>query len=157
MTHALRNHWVALASGALFGVGLVVSGMTRPQKVIGFLDIGGAWDASLALVMVAAIAVHFLAYRLIRRRAAPVWAEKFALPTRREIDAKLVLGAAVFGVGWGLGGYCPGPGVVSLGAGEVGALVFVGTMSLGLLAAGKLERNASQRATRIVAPRAEGG
>ena len=131
---------VAFGSGALFGAGLLVSGMTLPAKVIGFLDVFGAWDASLAFVMLGAIAVHFLAYRLIRGRASPLLAQKWALPTRRDIDFKLVAGAAVFGLGWGLAGYCPGPAVVSLASGASGVIVFTAAMLAGMLAASRLER-----------------
>jgi uncharacterized membrane protein YedE/YeeE len=131
---------VAFGSGALFGAGLLVSGMTMPAKVIGFLDVFGAWDASLAFVMLGAIAVHFLAYRLIRGRASPLLAEKWVLPTRRDIDFKLIAGAVVFGLGWGLAGYCPGPALVSLASGAPGVFVFTGAMLAGMLAASRLER-----------------
>lgn len=123
----------ALAAGVLFGAGLVVSGMTLPSKVTGFLDVTGRWDASLALVMVGAIVVHAVLYRMIRRRSSPLFDERFHVPTRSDLDGKLVAGAALFGVGWGLGGFCPGPGLVSLGAGQGGAVVFVATMVLGML------------------------
>jgi uncharacterized membrane protein YedE/YeeE len=129
----------ALAAGLLFGGGLAVSGMTRPQKVLGFLDVFGHWDPSLMLVMLGAIGVHLFAYRLIRGRSAPLFAAKFAVPSRRDLDAKLLIGAAVFGAGWGLGGYCPGPGIVSLPGGGMGALVFVGAMLAGMLGTGRLE------------------
>lgn len=120
-----RQHAVAAVAGLLFGAGLVLGGMTQPAKVIGFLDPGGQWDPSLALVMVGAIAVHALAYRIVRGRAAPLFANAFSVPTRRDLDAPLLLGAALFGVGWGLGGYCPGPGLVSLGSGRLEPLAFV--------------------------------
>jgi len=123
----------ALGAGALFGVGLAVSGMTMPSKVMGFLDVLGAWDPSLAFVMIGAIAVHAVAYRLITRRSSPLVDTRFHLPTRKDIDARLVLGAALFGVGWGLAGYCPGPGLVSAAGGAVPALVFVAGMTLGML------------------------
>lgn len=129
----------ALAAGLVFGAGLVVSGMTRPEKVLGFLDVFGDWDASLMFVMAGAIAVHVFAYRLIRRRETPLFAAKFMLPTRRDLDAKLLIGAGVFGAGWGLGGYCPGPGIVSLPGGGMAAAVFVIAMIAGMLATGKLE------------------
>jgi uncharacterized membrane protein YedE/YeeE len=134
----------ALGAGALFGVGLAVSGMTRPQKVLGFLDVFGAWDASLMFVMLGAIGVHWIAYRMIRGRSAPLFAPKFVVPTRRDLDAKLVIGAAVFGAGWGLGGYCPGPGIVSLPHGGSGALIFVIAMLVGLFATGKVEARLSR-------------
>ena len=123
---------VALASGALFGVGLVVSGMTKPSKVTGFLDLFGHWDPSLAFVMVGAIGVYALLSRVVLRRAAPVFDDRFHLPSTKPIDARLVAGAAVFGVGWGLGGFCPGPGLVALGSGALGPVVFVVTMSAGM-------------------------
>jgi uncharacterized protein len=133
---------VAFAAGLCFAAGLVVSGMTRPTKVLGFLNVLGDWDASLLCVMGGAIAVHFTAYRLLRGRAAPLFSDRFWLPTRRDIDRRLVLGAAVFGVGWGLGGYCPGPVVVSLPMGGASPLVFVLAMLAGMYASSKLEESA---------------
>jgi uncharacterized membrane protein YedE/YeeE len=113
--------------------------MTDPSKVIGFLDVAGAWDPSLAFVMLGAVAVHFIAYRWVRGCAAPLFADEFAIPKLRRIDAKLVGGSAAFGAGWGLAGYCPGPGIVSLGAGSWDALVFVVAMLLGMLLGVKYE------------------
>lgn len=104
----MKPNVAAFGTGALFAVGLAVSGMTKPSKVIGFLDIAGAWDASLAFVMVGAIAVHFVAHRVVMRRPSPLFDEEFHLPTRKDLDVRLILGAALFGVGWGLGGFCPG-------------------------------------------------
>jgi len=144
MKHGALEQVIALVSGIAFGVGLAVSGMTRPQKVIGFLDVTGDWDASLLFVMMSAVAVHFLAYRLVERRRAPICGESFRISSRRDVDRKLLFGAAVFGVGWGLGGYCPGPGVVSLGAGAASALVFVATMLLGMFVTAKLEAATNQ-------------
>ncbi len=123
----------ALVSGLLFGVGLVVSGMTNPAKVQGFLDIAGTWDPSLVFVMAGGIAVHFVSHRLITKRPHPLFDKRFHLPTRRDIDANLVLGAGLFGVGWGIAGYCPGPGLVSLGGGGLSAVVFVVTLVVGFL------------------------
>lgn len=122
----------AVAAGALFGFGLAVSGMTKPSKVVGFLDPFGAWDASLALVMVGAIAVHLVARRIIGRRPSPLFDDRFHLPTRKDLDARLLLGAAIFGVGWALAGFCPGPGLVSAASGALAALVFVAGMTLGM-------------------------
>jgi hypothetical protein len=139
MSRLGKQSAIALVAGALFGAGLVVSGMTRPAKVIGFLDLFGAWDASLMLVMAGAIAVHAAAYRWVRRRSRPLLAEKFAIPIRRDIDAKLVLGALLFGTGWGLGGYCPGPSVVSLAAGQAGTLALVAAMLVAMFVTAKLE------------------
>ena len=116
----------------LFAVGLAVSGMTKPSKVIGFLDLAGAWDASLAFVMLGAIAVHFLAYRVVMRCSSPLFDARFHVPTRKDIDLRIVLGAGLFGVGWGLGGFCPGPALVTAGAGSSGALVFVVGMTIGM-------------------------
>lgn len=137
---------LALISGALFGVGLAVSGMTKPAKVIGFLDVFGAWDASLVFVMMGAIAVNLLAYRLVRRRAKPVLAPAFALPTRRDIDLRLLSGAALFGVGWGVGGYCPGPALTSLPVATSSVVTFVVAMALGMLLASQLEARVAVRA-----------
>lgn len=129
----MKRHAAAFGSGALFAVGLAISGMTRPSKVVGFLDVAGAWDASLAFVMVGAIAVHFIAYRVVMRRRSPLFDVQFHLPTRSDVDARLVLGAAVFGVGWGLGGFCPGPGLVSAGSGSPSAGMFIAGMTLGMV------------------------
>lgn len=136
----------ALVSGVLFGAGLVVSGMTLPDKVVGFLDMfGGSWDPSLALVMAAAIAVHAAAYRWIKGRPSPLWAERWSLPTRRDIDGRLLLGAALFGAGWGLGGFCPGPGLLSLTGGGVSGIVFVLAMLGSMVGVGRVEAQLEAR------------
>lgn len=135
----------AFAAGLLFGVGLVVSGMTQPQKVLAFLDVFGDFDPSLLLVMGGAVTVHALAYTFTMRRSAPLFAASFAVPTRRDVDAKLLLGAAIFGVGWGLSGYCPGPSIVSLAAGATPVLLFVSAMLTGMLLTSKLETVWTQR------------
>jgi uncharacterized membrane protein YedE/YeeE len=122
----------AAVAGILFGVGLAVSGMTRADKVIGFLDLSDAWDPSLAFVMGGAIAVHLVLFKLILRRTSPLFAQRFALPTRTDLDTRLIVGSGLFGVGWALGGYCPGPGLVSSGGGGVSALVFLATLTLGI-------------------------
>jgi uncharacterized membrane protein YedE/YeeE len=108
-----RELVAALVSGLIFGAGLGLSGMTDPSKVIGFLDVGGDWDPSLALVMGAALGVHSLAYVLKRRMRAPLEDAAWHVPTRTDIDARLVAGAALFGLGWGIAGYCPGPAIIS--------------------------------------------
>ena len=133
----MRRDFTALAAGLLFGVGLVISGMTKPAKVVGFLDVAGAWDASLLFVMVGAIAVHFVALRLVRKRRAPLFDERFHWPTRKDIDGPLVTGAAIFGIGWGLGGFCPGPGLVAASSGSLAAIVFVVGMTLGMIVAAR--------------------
>lgn len=129
-----QRHGAALASGLLFGAGLALSGMTLPAKVIGFLDVTGDWDPSLAFVMMGAILVHFFAVRLARRRAAPVFGGGFQFPKKKDLDARLVAGAAIFGVGWGLAGICPGPGLVNLLGGDLGVVSFVGAMLVGMVA-----------------------
>jgi hypothetical protein len=125
---------VAAIAGAMFGAGLLLAGMTRPEKVLGFLDVTGRWDPSLAFVMVGAIGVHAIAYRLIRRRPSPLLDTRFHWPTETGIDGRLLAGAALFGVGWGLAGFCPGPALVAAATGASSALVFVGAMIAGMLA-----------------------
>ena len=122
----------AFASGLIFALGLSLSGMTQPAKVTAFLDITGDWDPSLAFVMIGAILIHTLLYRLIRRRSSPLFATMFAIPTRTEIDPRLVGGAALFGVGWGLGGFCPGPAVTALVSGQAAVVIFVVSMLTGM-------------------------
>lgn len=100
--------------GLLFGLGLAIGGMTDPARVIGFLDVAGAWDPTLIFVLGGAVATTFIGYRLVWKRGAPWLASSFSLPTRRDLDARLLGGAALFGVGWGLSGYCPGPAVASV-------------------------------------------
>ena len=124
----------ALGAGVLFGAGLGISGMTQPAKVLGFLDVTGRWDPSLMFVMMGAMMVHFVLARLIGRRGTPLFDTRFHMPTLRSIDRSLVLGSALFGVGWGLGGLCPGPALVTLGSGSASALVFVATMAAGMVA-----------------------
>jgi len=124
---------LAAASGALFGVGLLVSGMTQPAKVIGFLDVTSNWDPSLAFVMGGAVAVYAVLFRLALRRSDPWFDVKFHLPTRSDIDVSLIAGSALFGIGWGLGGLCPGPGLVAAAGGSMPALAFVGAMIVGML------------------------
>ena len=115
-------------AGLLFGGGLTVSQMVNPAKVIAFLDIAGDWDPSLAFVMGGALVVTFVGYRLVLRRKAPLFDEKFRLPTRSDIDGPLLLGAALFGIGWGLAGLCPGPALASASFAGTNAYIFVGTM-----------------------------
>lgn len=131
---------LAVASGVLFGAGLLVSGMTLPDKVRGFLD-ATAWDPSLAFVMGGAVVTYTLLYRLIVKRRRDPWFEgKFQLPTRQDIDLPLVTGAAIFGAGWGLAGACPGPGLVAAASGQLGALAFVGAMLVGMWIFGRTSR-----------------
>ncbi len=125
---------VALVAGLTFGLGLALSGMLDPARVRGFLDIGGAWDPSLVFVLGGAVSVSALGYGLSRRLPRPALAQTFDLPTSRRIDAPLVLGAALFGIGWGLSGFCPGPAVAALSTGAAPVFVFVTAMLLGMAA-----------------------
>jgi len=128
-----REDIVALGAGLLFGVGLAVSGMTLPSKVVGFFDFFGNWDPSLAFVMVGAIAFYMPAYRFVVRRASPLYAKGFFLPGNGAIDGRLLFGSALFGVGWGMGGFCPGPTMVSAGSLGGNALVFGGGLLGGMV------------------------
>lgn len=122
-----------LAAGLLFGAGLALAGMTNPQKVLNFLDVTRHWDPSLALVMVAAIPVSALAFWLARLRQRPLLEPGFVLPTNRRLERPLWVGSALFGIGWGLGGYCPGPAVASLSQPSLGLISFLVAMGAGLL------------------------
>jgi uncharacterized membrane protein YedE/YeeE len=127
------NAFAAFAAGLVFGIGLILSGMTDPGKVIGFLDVAGNWDPSLAFVMGGAIAVGSFAFALAGKRAQTFLGGAMHLPTRRDIDSRLVAGSVVFGVGWGLAGFCPGPALVSFSAGIDKAAVFVAAMLAGMV------------------------
>lgn len=130
----MKPNVTAFLSGALFAAGLTLGGMTQPEKVTGFLDVTGAWDPSLAFVMMGAVGLNVVLFRFVLRRTGPVFGGIFQLPSRKDVDGRLVAGAAIFGAGWGLGGYCPGPGLVSLAAGRLPALVFVLAMAAGMVA-----------------------
>jgi uncharacterized protein len=125
----------ALALGTLFGAGLALSGMTDPAVVLGFLDVAGAWNPALLAVMGGALAVSFAGFRLLRRRPRPLLENRFHLPTATALDARLLGGAALFGLGWGLAGYCPGPALAALIGGSSGTLLFVAAMFAGLAVA----------------------
>ncbi len=124
--------FASLLSGLVFGLGLIVSGMANPAKVLGFLDLAGAWDPSLALVMGGAIGVGLVAFFAARQRRVSLLGAEMKLPTARQIDRRLVGGSALFGIGWGVAGFCPGPALVALGMGEVKALLFVAAMLAGM-------------------------
>jgi uncharacterized membrane protein YedE/YeeE len=128
---------IALISGTVFGLGLSISEMINPARVIGFLDIAGHWDPTLLLVMCGALAVTVPLYPLALRRRAPLFDQNFFLPTKRDIDAPLIFGAAIFGIGWGLGGFCPGPALAALATGSVNVLLFVLAMAAGQWFAGR--------------------
>ena len=143
------RHAVNLLAGLIFGLGLLISGMANPAKVQNFLDLAGTFDPSLIFVMAGAVAVTLVGYRLVLRRPKPVLAERFYLPAASIIDGRLILGAALFGVGWGLSGFCPGPAVTSLPLLAKGTLVFVPAMLGGIVLA-RLFMQAG--ATRALAP-----
>jgi uncharacterized membrane protein YedE/YeeE len=124
--------FTSLLAGLVFGLGLILSGMANPAKVIGFLDLAGAWDPSLAFVMGGAIAVGSVAFAVARKRTASFMGAKMMLPTVRKIDRRLVIGSTLFGIGWGIAGFCPGPGLVSIGMGATKGLAFVVAMLLGM-------------------------
>jgi len=140
------NALAAFVAGLVFGLGLLLSGMADPGKVIGFLDLAGRWDPSLAFVMAGAIAVGAVAFAFGKRRARSFLGAAMHVPTRRDVDARLVLGSVVFGVGWGVAGFCPGPALVSFGSGQDKAAVFVAAMLGGMLFYHAAERLTSSRA-----------
>lgn len=123
----------ALLSGALFGLGLAMSGMTDPRRVLGFLDLFGEFDPTLAFVLGGAVATTTLLFRFVLRRGSPVLADTFQLSNLKEVDRKLLGGAALFGIGWGIAGYCPGPALAGLGIGSIEALWFIPAMLAGIL------------------------
>jgi uncharacterized protein len=127
-----KNNLFALLSGLIFGLGLILSGMANPAKVLGFLDLAGLWNPSLAFVMGGAIAIGVIMFAIARKRSASLLGLTMHLPTSREVDKRLVFGSLAFGVGWGLAGICPGPALVLLGAGSVKGLVFVISMLVGM-------------------------
>lgn len=130
---------VALLSGLVFGLGLSLSGMTDPARVQGFLDLAGLWDPTLGFVMAGGLLVNIPAYWLTRRRSQPVFERRFYLPTRQDLDARLLIGAAIFGIGWGLAGYCPGPALASLSNGLPIIIGFCIAMLAGMAAAERVE------------------
>lgn len=138
-----KKNALAAICGLLFAFGLGLGGMTNPLKVQAFLDVVGKWDPSLMFVMGGGIAVGFWAFRAAKRRGHPFLGGSFGWPSSIRIDARLLSGAAIFGVGWGLTGYCPGPALVALGAGRIGAIVAVSSMVLGMLATQAVRRPSS--------------
>jgi uncharacterized protein len=124
---------IALVSGLLFGAGLTVSGMVNPAKVLNFLDLAGTFDATLLFVLGGAVVTTFIGYKLVLPRAQPVYAERFRLPTKADIDARLIGGAAIFGVGWGLSGFCPGPAIAAVVSLSLEPFVFIVAMAIGMI------------------------
>lgn len=135
----------ATAIGLVFGVGIVVSGMANPAKVLNFFDVFGTWDPSLALVMASALVVTFLGYRVVLQRPAPVLERQFHLPAKRHLDLRLIGGSALFGIGWGIAGFCPGGAIPALGSGQSSPLIFVASMIGGILLANGLGAVAARR------------
>ena len=131
LTSSPRRALAAWVAGTVFGAGLTLAQMIDPRKVLGFLDVAGAWDASLLFVLGGAVALAAVAFRVVLRRPAPLWDDRFHLGTRQGIDAPLLLGAALFGIGWGLAGYCPGPAIASLAFGNNEAWWFLPAMAAG--------------------------
>lgn len=131
--------------GLIFGTGIALSGMANPAKVLNFFDIAGTWDPSLAFVMGGALLITAIGYRLVLRRAKPVCESKFHVPTNRKLDLPLIAGSAVFGIGWGISGFCPGGAIPALGLGEASAWAFVAAMLVGIFAARSIRLAHSQR------------
>ncbi|GGW33534.1 DUF6691 family protein [Vreelandella hamiltonii] len=140
MSRAALKTAAGYVAGLLFGLGLAISGMTDPARVLGFLDIAGAWDPTLMFVLGGAVCTTFVGYRLVFARGQPLLAGGFQMPTRQELDGKLLGGAALFGVGWGLSGYCPGPAIASLGGVTLPLLAMLAAMVLGWWGAARLSR-----------------
>ncbi len=130
----------SLIAGLLFGFGLILSGMTNPAKVLGFLDISGRWDPSLLLVMLGALAVSFFAFRVAKNREKSLLCQTINLPTATQIDRRLMIGSLLFGAGWGLAGYCPGPALTSLLSGNIAPVIFVLAMLAGMAIHAVMER-----------------
>lgn len=133
-----KQNAVSFAVGFIFAIGLAISGMTQPQKIIGFLN-PWEWDPSLLFVMMGAVGIHIVAYPLVRKRTFPLLDTKWHVPTRKDVTTRLILGSILFGIGWGLGGFCPGPGVTSLASGDLRAFLFVGAMIVGMILFKKTE------------------
>lgn len=142
------NILFAFASGLVFGIGLIIAGMANPAKVLGFLDLAGTWDPSLAFVMGGGIAVGLVAFTFAKRRTSSLLGLPMQMPSARHLDRRLIGGSALFGIGWGLAGICPGPGLVLLGAGATKGLVFVAAMLAGMAVFEFIERRRLHRASR---------
>jgi len=136
----------AYISGLIFGVGISISGMANPAKVLNFFDVAGTWDPSLAFVMGGALVVTFIGYRFVLKRPAPAFSDSFQLPTRRDLDGSLIGGSAVFGIGWGIAGFCPGGALPALGTGQYEVFIFVAATLAGIIAAKMLQSALASRA-----------
>jgi uncharacterized protein len=122
----------SLLAGLIFGIGLILSGMTNPAKIIGFLDFTGKWDPTLMFVMLGAILVSFFAFRIAAKKSSTVLGQPISIPTKKDLDARLIAGSAIFGIGWGLAGYCPGPALASIATGGLQPILFVIAMLIGM-------------------------
>ncbi|MCP3473381.1 YeeE/YedE family protein [Bradyrhizobium sp. CCGUVB1N3] len=138
---------IQFAIGLIFGVGLLISGMSNPAKVLNFLDLAGSWDPSLMFVMLGAVATAFIGFRLVLKRQRPLLGDTFHLPARNDLDPRVIVGPAIFGVGWGLAGFCPGPAFVALGYGTLVSVLFVIAMMVGMAAARALAERQPTLAT----------
>lgn len=127
--------FVTYLIGLIFGIGISISGMANPAKVLNFFDVGGSWDPSLGFVMGGALAATFIGYRLVFRRPAPVLATDFQVPTASKIDARLIVGSMIFGIGWGIAGFCPGGALPAIGTGRFEVAIFIAASAVGILAA----------------------
>ncbi len=136
--------------GLIFGIGISISGMANPAKVLNFFDVAGSWDPSLILVMGGALVVTFLGYRMVLPRPAPIFDAKFQLPTKTQLDSRLIGGAAVFGIGWGIAGFCPGGALPALGAGRIEVITFVAALIAGIFVAKGLMAVSGARAARLL-------
>jgi uncharacterized membrane protein YedE/YeeE len=134
----MKTHLIALLSGILFGAGLALSHMIDPNKVLNFLDVTGHWDPSLLFVMIGAVSVAMIAFRFILKRPAPLWSTSFQLPQKKSLDLQLISGAAIFGIGWGMSGYCPGPSVTGLSLFSLESVIMVLAIYLGFFVAHRL-------------------
>ena len=130
---AMKENLAAGVAGLIFGIGLVIAGMTQPHKVVGFLDIFGNWDPALMFVMGGAVTLHLVTYRLVRKRPTPIVVSKWQVPTKTELTKALMIGAVLFGAGWGLAGFCPGPAITSLASFDVSVVIFVVSMLTGMV------------------------
>lgn len=132
MTQRTKQDFLALVAGIIFGIGLGFSQMIDRQRVLGFLDLAGIWDPTLLFVLIGAVAFTIVSFRFVLRRKAPLWEEKFFVPSRNDIDKKLLIGSALFGIGWGVCGYCPGPGITALALGSWNPVLFVLALIAGM-------------------------
>ncbi len=142
--------------GLLFGLGIVISGMANPAKVLNFFDIAGTWDPSLALVMGGGVVTAFIGYRIVLKRPAPMFESLFSLPSRTDLDWKLIGGSAVFGIGWGIAGFCPGAALPVLGTGKLPVIMFVVSLVVGMLVARRLEHWLGSRASTTLTSKTQG-